>query len=307
MTLFSKRYSRALREKDLSVSLTRRLRARVWSELLRHNESYYYHPDPSDNWTERSTYLEELEKDLKREYGAESLLCYNDAGERVPCELSGFILRGLPWEVLDAIEYYLDLLGRMADSSTLRQNLQAEINRIFVEEAAPWRVSEGEFFQVDSQFMAVLLETAEEKLRARGFGGAHAELRDARNDLTAGDHKGAIVNACKAFESAMKTMLGTESGSASLLVRKLKEEGYLDDLPEPVRGPIGEAVLMALPTLRNKLGGHGQGEDVVVVPRHYAELAVNLAATFLTLCIEVNSARREAVAATVPGQQNEAL
>jgi hypothetical protein len=76
----------------------------------------------------------------------------------------------------------------------------------------------------------------------------------------------------------MKTILGTEAGSASTLVRKMKEEGYLDDLPESVRSSVSQGVLMSLPTLRNKLGGHGQGEEVVSVPRPYAELAVGLAA-----------------------------
>jgi hypothetical protein len=71
----------------------------------------------------------------------------------------------------------------------------------------------------------------------------------------------------------------------------MKEEGYLDDLPGSVRSSVSEGVLMSLPTLRNKLGGHGQGEDVVTVPRRYAEFAVSLAASLLTLCADMRSAK----------------
>lgn len=38
---------------------------------------------------------------------------------------------------------------------------------------------------------------------------------------------------------------------------------------------------MTLPALRNKLGGHGQGTDIVEVPRSIAELAVYLAGAFI--------------------------
>lgn len=43
---------------------------------------------------------------------------------------------------------------------------------------------------------------------------------------------------------------------------------------------------MCLPFLRNRLGGHGQGEAVVEVPRTYAELAVHLAGSLLQFCVK---------------------
>jgi hypothetical protein len=304
MTLFSKRYARALQERRLSVSLPRRLRARVWSEISRRNESFSYQPDASDPWTERSDLLEELENDLKREYGAESLLGYIQNDEREPCTLQEFLEGGWPTQVLDAIEQYFTILGKASRAKDSNQQFQSEVNRIFSEEAAPWRLSEGQFFQVDTEFMAAHLESTEQILQRQGFSGALAELREARNDLTAGDTKGSIVNSCKAFESAMKTVLGTESGNASTLIRRMKGEGHLDDLPESARSSVSEQVLMSLPTLRNRLGGHGQGEEVVEVPRRYAELAVSLAASFITFCVEINASRESLPLSTSSSEQS---
>jgi hypothetical protein len=290
VTLFSKRYTRALAERRLSVSLPRRLRLRAWMEMEKCNETFSYKPDPSDRWLEHSHLLAELEVDLKREYGDESLMGRGQDDEPEPCDLEGFVQRGPAPQVLDVIELYSEMLGQFG-SPEKKHGFHTEINRIFAEEASPWRLSDGQFYQVDTEFMALHLETAEEMLHATGFAGALSELREARNDLTAADYKGSIHNACKAYESAMKTVLGTESGSASTLIRKMKEEGYLDDLPGSVRSSVSEGVMMSLPTLRNKLGGHGQGEDVVSVPRHYAEFAVSLAASLLTLCVEMRSAK----------------
>jgi hypothetical protein len=51
----------------------------------------------------------------------------------------------------------------------------------------------------------------------------------------------------------------------------------MDDIPEDDAKAICKQVLGSLPTLRNKLGGHGQGDRIVRVPRPYALLAVYLA------------------------------
>ena len=112
------------------------------------------------------------------------------------------------------------------------------------------------------------------------------EFSQARNDLTAGDYKGAIHNACKSFESLLKEVLQRESGNAGELIRTLRQTDFYDDVPEDMRRAFGDSVLMALPFLRNRLGGHGQGPDVVEVPREYAELAVNVAAAFIVFAVQ---------------------
>lgn len=94
------------------------------------------------------------------------------------------------------------------------------------------------------------------------------------------------------MESALKTVLGRSDGNASDLLAAFQASGYLDDLPEELRGMMTKAVLMALPTLRNKLGGHGQGAVVVAVSRPYAELAVHLAGAFLRFIVEKHVAAK---------------
>jgi hypothetical protein len=47
------------------------------------------------------------------------------------------------------------------------------------------------------------------------------------------------------------------------------------------------AVLMALPTLRNKsFGAHGQGSAKIDVPRHVAALGLNLAASNIVFLVQ---------------------
>lgn|GEM_PF-4073319 len=68
--------------------------------------------------------------------------------------------------------------------------------------------------------------------------------------------------------------------------------GHYDDLPEALRVPFGESVLKALPFLRTRLGGHGQGAEVVETPRAYAELAVQLAGALIRFVVAKSLERR---------------
>jgi len=57
---FSKRHQDALRAKRIKLSIPVRLRRRLWLILGECNPSYYYHPDPNDNWNEQTTTLDKL-------------------------------------------------------------------------------------------------------------------------------------------------------------------------------------------------------------------------------------------------------
>lgn len=77
----------------------------------------------------------------------------------------------------------------------------------------------------------------------------------------------------------------TGAEHADRLIKELLAKGCFDDLPEAARSSFGEQVLKTLPSLRNRLGGHGQGATVLEVPQAYGELAVQLAAAFHNLLL----------------------
>lgn len=85
----------------------------------------------------------------------------------------------------------------------------------------------------------------------------------------------------------MKTILGVSEGSAASLIRALVEKDFFGDLPANTQAAaFGEAVLLALPFIGNRLGRHGQGEEIVEVPRNYGELALHVAGSFIRLLVE---------------------
>jgi len=88
----------------------------------------------------------------------------------------------------------------------------------------------------------------------------------------------------------LKTILGVTEGNASTLIHQLGSTPLLDGVPEEVKRGFGDTVLMSLPFLRNRLGGHGQGKILVEVPRTWAQLALHLAGSFNLFLIQTHLA-----------------
>jgi hypothetical protein len=152
---------------------------------------------------------------------------------------------------------------------------------VFELHECPWRLSDGEFFKVDRDFIgARLAQGAHDTLAANQFAGAADEYAKARLELGSGDAKDAIFYAGKSFESVLKVLTGLDHLNADRLLKEMTSQGYFNDLPESVRAGFADQVMRAFFFLRNKLGGHGQGSDILEVPTVYAELAVQLAAAF---------------------------
>lgn len=245
-----------------------------------HNPTYWYHPRPSDSWTEETTTLYELPHQLKKLYGVNELEAFV-GDQRRKVDLEEFVMGAYPSQVLDVVEIFAQgPLDRSAD-------FQAEINEAFQDEKCPWLLCDGNFFQFDSEFLEVhVLHRTHELLAAARFDGALQEFAEARNDLAAGDFKGAIHNAAKAFESALKAIHKRHEGNAKALIDDLKSMSFYEGFPASLVSGFGDQVLMTLPTIRNRAGGHGQGEAVIEVPRSLAELSLHLSASFIVFLVK---------------------
>jgi hypothetical protein len=241
----------------------------------------YWETTDSTGWHSTTDLLREIDHSLKGIYGIDGLYVKDSTDQRLEVNLEDFFNRTYPSRSLDIVELFY--AGISNEQKIL---FQRDFNSISEEEGCDWRLTDGQFFQVNSEFLALqVIARSYELMKAEGYEGALDEFNEARNDLASGDFKGAIQNACKSFESTLKIILERQTGNASNLIRGLFEAGIYSDLPEEVGRAFGDSVLMALPFLRNRLGGHGQGQEKLEFSRSYAELAVNLAGSFIHFSI----------------------
>jgi len=278
MTHFSKRYETAIAEGKIQAELSARLRRRLWRILSEFNPPSIYYPDRYSNYNVNSNASKDVGRRLVDAY---------DISAVDPEIDEAFFQRQDTIQAFDILEFWYQEL-----SSNEQLEFQREINNIFLEEKFPWLLADGRLFHIDPGFLELeVVVPVIEQMSDERFRGALDEFVEARTDLSAGDTKGAIHNSCKSFESVLKAILGCDSGNASQLLQQLADSDLLDDIPSSVSKAMTQSVFMALPFLRNRLGGHGQGAEVVEVPYSYAELAVHLAATFNLLLVKKHLTR----------------
>jgi hypothetical protein len=273
MEPFTLRHEKALVEKRMKVSIAPRLRERLWQLVEVRNDGW------ECGWNSYTTRLEETEKRLKLGLGRTSLVAKTAQG--VLEGIEPYFREGYPSNVLEVIEQFSEELAKEH-----RAKFAQEVNEAMLAFNCPWLLLDGAFFQIDSGFMRELVQKAQTDLHRNGFSGALDELRDARESLTANRTKDAIVSSLKSVESTLKTILSPETGVGKELFIKFREAGYLNDIPPGPAKAVSNAVLPAIAILRNELGGHGQGSDVLNVPRSYASLAIHLASAITVFLFE---------------------
>jgi hypothetical protein len=282
MTPFSLRHQKALRENRIKVSLGWKVRDRLWATMESYNESYY----SNDNWNEQTTLLYDTQKALMRLLGSRQLAILND-GKFIETDFETYFTRGFPVNALDVLEVFVDVLGNHVPGYDKRAwAFQREENDAMTDFECPWRLSDGLFFQIDSAFLDhEIVQKAEDQLRKHGFAGALDEFREARDDLSGGEHKDAIAKAGKSVESTLK-IVTDRNGDLGKLIEAFQKLGFLDDLPDERQRAILKPIFCSLGVLRNELGSHGQGEQKIAVSRPYAALAVQFAGAITQFVIE---------------------
>ena len=308
MKVFSMRHKKGLVEGRIKVSVPERLRNRIWSTLTDYNQSFRYQPDPNDNWTDNSDYFEQTEKALQRVLGQPTLRVKDietNAWEQT--DLEGMLKRGYPSSVFDVVEMFYRQLSAFEAERSLA-SFQRDLNEALSAYDSCWRLADGRFFPIETDFLVQeVIKRADSLLKTHEFEGAFDEFREAREELLDGNTKDAIHKSFKSFESCLKTIVNKHHGDVTDLLTDLRQQGYLDDVPEPVAKALCNQVLRSVAVLRNQLGGHGQGSTIVSVPRSYAALAVQMAGALNIFLVQQYVGRTPATPILAQPNANTAL
>lgn len=275
MPLFSRQYAAELQaDRDFVDSLSQPMRGEI-QELFRRYDHNYRSP-------QGGSLVGDLPELFRQETG-KPLTAHLGGGFQPVDDAQSAIASGARATVLDLIQIFVRRLSSIACERGRR--MQDEMNAVFAAHDYPWRLSPDGYRRAEPEILQQQAERTLGLLTNESLRGPFQEYERARTLLGEDDTKGAISAACNAFESTMKSILGRQHGNASDLIRDLAENGYFDDLPESARPGFAESVLKALPFIGNRSSRHGQGPDVVDVPKPYAELAVTLAGAFITFCV----------------------
>jgi hypothetical protein len=242
-----------------------------------------------------------IHQSLCREYGVFTLKEYFRTDAEA---LFDYFLNCKNYEqVIDIIEMFfrsIDSIVRKGDYQFHANEITSspdeaieELNARFKEHGVGYQFESGAIMRIDSEFLhSESVKPVLSLLRnGKRFQGANEEFLKAHEHYRHGRHKEALVDALKAFESVMKIICDKQkwvynkTDTAKKLIDVCLKNNLIPNYLQTQFSSLRSLLESGIPTVRNKLGGHGQGKTTTQVNESIVRYALHLTATnidFLT-------------------------
>lgn len=204
-----------------------------------------------------------------------------------------YVLQAPTLQALDLVELSMHAyLAQMRYTPGNGVQVIEEVNHRFQQHGCGFQFENGRFVRTDSNYIHAEAVTPAFKLLAdEGYVGADAEFASAHAHFRQGRFESAVVDACKAFESTMKTICQRRrwkhdaGATANVLIGVLIKNGLVHGYSQEQLGNLHKC-LLGLATVRNKNGGHGAGAAPRDLPEHWAAYALHLAASNIVFLVQ---------------------
>ncbi|GAA6169409.1 STM4504/CBY_0614 family protein [Sessilibacter corallicola] len=244
---------------------------------------------------EATNTIEEINKALCREYGIFKLAGKYDEGFE---ELANFILHCEDYErVLDAIEVSFRFIDRSIRKNPYYYNremkvesLISELNQRCKEAGIGYQYESGELIRVDSQYLhSEAVKPVLSLLKAKAYHAVNEEFLSAHEHYRHGKYEESTIDCLKALESLLK-IICTNRGwaydtkdTAKKLIGIVLSNGLIPSFMQNQLNVMQTLLESGVPTVRNKLAGHGQGPTSRTMPDYVASYTLHLTASTLLL------------------------
>lgn len=202
-----------------------------------------------------------------------------------------------PEIVLDVIELSFRMVNYIKNDHDNKYQYQAErlidaeeaiseLNQRFLEHGIGYQFESDQIIKVDSKYEhAEIVKPALLVLTEKRYAGANDEFLSAHEHYRHGNYKECLNDCLKSFESVMKIICDkrkweyNKNDPAKKLISVCFENKLIPEYLESQFNSIRSILESGIPTIRNKLSGHGQGQDQVEVPFEFARYMLNMTGT----------------------------
>jgi len=207
-------------------------------------------------------------------------------------------------EVLDVVELSFRVLDKMVrderyryrDSTQEPDDAITELNARFREHGVGYQYESGQLVRVDSQLIhSGVVQPALRFLASKDLEGANEEFLSAHSHYRNRDYKECLNDCLKSFESTLKSICDRRGWSykptdtSKSLLKVVFDEGLVPPYLQSHFSALRSSLEAGVPTVRNKLGGHGQGANTVSVPESIASYALHLTATNIVFLVQLET------------------
>lgn len=174
-----------------------------------------------------------------------------------------------------------------------------DLNERFREHGIGFQYLSGQIVRVDSQYVHTeAVKPALTLLADPTFAGPQDEFLRAHEHYREGNHKEAVNEALKAFESTMKVICDArkwtydkDKATASKLVEIIFANQLVPSYLQNAFGGLRSVLESAVPTPRNRTSGHGQGASQIVVPGYLAAYVLHMTASTIVFLVDAHKTK----------------
>lgn len=203
-------------------------------------------------------------------------------------ELSFKYIHNIINENFDAYRYHTDV--ELSPEESIK-----ELNDRFKEHGIGYQFESGDIIKVDSTFVhSEITKPTLTLLWNDKFKGANEEYLKAHEHYRHGRNKECLTEALKAFESTMK-IICTEKGwtfapndTTKKLIQVCFQNNLVPTYTQNQFTSLQNLLESGIPTIRNKVGGHGQGQIPQKVDDDLTRYGLNLTGTNIIFLIELS-------------------
>lgn len=247
-----------------------------------------------------------IHKTLCREYGKFTLGHgnYNESNEN--CVLNFLLNTQDPEQAIDIIQLafqFIDTFIRPkikeyvnnSDIAADPDDAIEELNQRFKEHGVGYQFESGEIIRIDSTFIhSEITKPTLTLLWNRKFAGANDEYLKAHEHYRHGRNKECLTECLKALESTLKIICKekgwqyNQTDTASVLIQICFQNNLVPSFTQNQFTSLKSLLESGVPTIRNRLGGHGQGQIPQEVDDEITRYGLNLTGTNIIYLIELS-------------------
>jgi len=168
-----------------------------------------------------------------------------------------------------------------------------ELNQRFLEHEVGYKYEAGRLIRIDSELIhGEVVKPTLNLLLAKEYKGANEEFLKAHEHYRHQRYQECMNECLKAFESVMKAICHkrkwqyNQKDTAKILIDTCFKKGLIPNFLESHFTAFRSTLESGVPTVRNKMSGHGQGVQPNAVPAYMAGYLLHLTATSILLMVE---------------------
>lgn len=168
-----------------------------------------------------------------------------------------------------------------------------ELNLRFLEHGIGYKYESKTIVRIDSELIhAEVVKPVLGFLRDKDYQGANEEFLKAHEHYRHQRYQECLNECLKAFESVMKTICHkrkwqyNQKDTAKNLIDTCFKNGLIPSYLESHFTALRSCLESGVPTVRNKMSGHGQGVQQNTVPSYLASYLLHLTATSILMLVE---------------------